>query len=186
MVALKVFEEDERTPPDARQRFLREARLLASLEHPHPDDERLYGSFKALAAVEDAQERLEAFEAMNRIWISVQHQHRIFQNLIAHVIDDLGRGEDEVAFLNTFPLRCQENQGITLSMRKAARRLAVERQLDLLAPGRLLCLGAASAEVMERFYTGRAKRFRFPRSRGDQTLTRDARAELARLRADRL
>ena len=153
----------------------------ASIERPDPEDERLYGGFQRLANASGPAERLEAFDAMSSIWIAIQRRHRIYQNLISHILSAAKRNVGDVAFLNTFPFRCAENRGPTVRMRDAAWQLAVQPQLELLAPSRIFCLGVAAGRALERRYNGKAQVVVFPRSNGDRYLKQETRRLLQSL-----
>lgn len=147
-----------------------------------PHDDALYGAIRSLQSATNDSERNMCFDQLCDAWIHAQQGHRLYRNVIRPALTAAALEAHDVAFLNMFPFRCAQNEPPTAAMRQTAWSEVVSRQLELLAPGRIIALGKAAGNLLGRYYKGNATITVLPRAIGDTRLTPEARAEIDQLR----
>ena len=146
-------------------------------------DDALYSALRALASATTSTELVRRFDAVAEVWIDAQKDHRLYANVMRPALAAGKKHDHEVAFLNTFPFRCQGNRPPTTAMRRFAWDQVVAKQIAALNPGTIIALGKAAGGVLRRYYDGPARLVVLPRAIGDTRLTAEARDEITRLAA---
>jgi hypothetical protein len=151
---------------------------------PAYGDAELYGSFARLKVARSRPDMLAAFEAMSLLYQRLTTGHNISLPLQA-ILHHSKVTSDECAFLNVFPFRTREDKWPGAPARAAAMHKVVERQLSILRPSRLVCLGLKShAEAIRYLRHYDLAMYGIPRTIGDRRIHPDAVRELQRLQLE--
>jgi hypothetical protein len=124
----------------------------------------------------------QAFNAlMGALGKSVMPKWIIFKNVVKPLLDSLDLSLENVAYTNLMKYHTSGSQLPVCLFRKAWT--TTERQLDLLAPGVIVCLGYGTASKFHSFYTGDARSYRIERHIGDTRLPPGGEADIAMISA---
>lgn len=149
----------------------------------NPTDRKLYD---AIRFFRDAPEPRQAklMRRMSDIAIEVQASHNI-RRVVNAVFDAGGLPPPHWAFLNVLPFRTREDKRARKAELQRAWRKATGRQVEALAPRRIVALGQKAYDAMLAAGADPSGILCLPRARGDNFITPKAQEALAVLRAER-
>lgn len=120
----------------------------------------------------------QAFNSlMEALGKSVMPKWIIYKNVVKPLLDGLALTLDDVAYTNLMKYHTTGSQLPMSLFRKAW--VTTERQLDLLAPRVIVCLGYGTASKFESLYCGSARHYKIERRRGDTKLPPRGEADIA-------
>jgi hypothetical protein len=146
-----------------------------------PADQEQYDLLTNLLGCSDDQAP-QAFNAlMTGLSESIMSKWVIYKNVVKPLLDGLDLCLERVAYTNLMKYHTTGSQLPKGLFRKAWA--TTERQLDLLAPGVIVCLGYGTASKFHSFYTGDARSYRIERHIGDTRLPPGGEADIAMISA---
>ena len=118
----------------------------------------------------------EAFEMINKAFPHIAPCWGLWR-IFGPTLKAAGKTIDEVAYMNVFPYRTQENKAPPVAAKKEAWNLIVGPTLNLLAPYALVNLGFAASKVVDDLDTVKpyVKRYDIKRTNGDTYICNEAR-----------